>query len=117
MTGLGIHLSSIDKSWQACDLLIFLEAVLPVKMFLLDQAVWLCLKFHMRIFSPKVSPLVVEDHLIVEFQAVTAATHDNEYENIEAKEGSNCDEYGVVEEGSIGSDNDGFFLERLSQGW
>lgn len=71
----------------------------------------------MRIFSPKVSPLVVEDHLIVEFQAVTAATHDNEYENIEAKEGSNCDEYGVVEEGSIGSDNDGFFLQRLSKGW
>lgn len=65
---------------------------------------------------PEVNPLVVEHDLIVEFQAVTAAANYNEHENIEAEEGSDCDEYWVVDEGSIGSDDDGFFFERLGKG-
>ena len=47
---------------------------------------------------------------------MTAAANYNEHENIEAEEGSDCDEYGVVDEGGIGSDDDGFFFERLGKG-
>ena len=47
---------------------------------------------------------------------MTAAANYYEYENIEAEEGSDWDEYGVVDEGSIGSDYDGFFFERLGKG-